>query len=280
MLTIVLAAVLTLPPQTSDAVIGVSAIHLESGKRLSVRNNERFPMGSVYKFPIALAVLRRVDIGVLSLDQEITIEPREFAPGWSPLRDHAHGKPIVLPVRELLMHMVSISDNTASDALMKLIGGPVSVTTRLAELYASNIRVDRSETQMAADLRKPGGVDTYAIDARDTATPDAMAELLVAFWNRHDGLSRASHDLLVELMTNSQTGPHRIKAGVPAGAIVAHKTGSMPGTTNDVGIITSPDGKQHIALVVFTKASKRDKTSEAEKDIAAITAKVCRELFE
>ena len=275
MFALILAAILALPPQTSDAVIGVSAIHLETGQRLSVRNMERFPMGSVYKFPIALAVLRRVDAGTLSLQQVVTIEPRDFSPGHSPLRDEAHGRAIVLTVRELLRHMVSMSDNTASDALLRLIGGPNAVNVRLAELGAGNIRVDRSEKQMAHDiLDTPGGIERYAIDARDTATPDAMAELLVAFWKKRDGLSKSSHDLLVHWMTDTPTGKRRIRAGVSADAVVVHKTGTMPGTVNDVAIVVSPDGKQHIAIAIFTKGSKRDVTSEAEDDIAAIARKV------
>ena len=175
------------------------------------------------------------------------------------------------------MHMVSISDNTASDALLALVGGPPSVSRRIAELGVGNIRVDRSEKQMTADLREHDGVKRYAIDARDTATPDAMLDLLVAFWNRRDGLTKDSHDLLMQLMTQSQTGKRRIKAGVP-GATVAHKTGSMPGTANDVALITSADGKHHVAIAVFTKASKRDATADAEDDIAAIAAKVWAEL--
>jgi beta-lactamase class A len=277
MFALILAAILALPPQKSDAAIGVSAIHLESGKRLSVRNTERFPMGSVYKFPIALAVLRRVDAGTLSLDQVVTIEPRDFAPGWSPLRDRANRRPIVLTLGELLRHMVSNSDNTASDALLALVGGPQVVTTRMAELGFSAIRVDRSEKQMAADLAPEGGPERYAIDARDTATPDAMAELLAAFWNKRDGLSAESHALLVRLMSESSTGAQRIKAAVPAGTTVAHKTGTMPGTTNDVALITLPNG-DHVALAIFTKASKRDVTEEAEADIRAITRKVLQEL--
>lgn len=277
MFELILAAILTLPPQKSDAVIGVSAIHLESGKRLSIRNTERFPMGSVYKFPIALAVLRRVDAGTLSLDQKVTIGPRDVSPGWSPLRDRASKRPITLTVGELLRHMVSISDNTASDVLLALAGGPRAVTTRMAELGFSAIRVDRSEREMAADLAKDGGPERYAIDARDTSTPDAMAELLAAFWNRRDGLSPKSHDLLVRLMTGSQTGARRIKGAVPAGSTVAHKTGTMPGTTNDVALITLPNGER-VALAIFTKASKRDVTAEAEDDIRAITRKVLQEL--
>ena len=277
MLTLVLAAILALPPQKSDAVIGVSAIHLESGKRLSTRNTERFPMGSVYKFPIGLAVLRRVDVGMLKLDQVVTIEPKDFSPGWSPLRDNAHGRPIVITVGELLRHMVSHSDNTASDTLLALTGGPQAVTTRMAELGVSAIRVDRSEREMAKDLKKDGGPERYAIDARDTSSPDAMAELLVAFWNRRDGLKPESHDLLVQLMSESTTGAQRIKRAVPAGAKVAHKTGTMPGTTNDVALITLPNG-EHVALAIFTKASKRDVTADAEADIRAITRKVLAEL--
>ena len=271
MFELILAAVLTLPPQKSDAILGVSALHLESGRRLSIRNAERFPMGSVYKFPIALAVLRRVDTGTLALNQTITIEPRDFSPGHSPLRDEAHGRPIVLTLRELLRHTVSMSDNTASDALLRLIGGSQAVNQRLAELGTGGIRVDRSEKQMAHDiLDTPGGFDRYAVDARDTSTPDGMVDLLVAFWRGRDGLSKSSHDLLVHWMTVTPTGKRRIVSAVPKGATLAHKTGTMPGTTNDVGIITTPDGKQHIAIAIFTKGSKRDVTSEAEDDIAAI----------
>lgn len=105
-----------------------------------------------------------------------------------------------------LRHMVSISDNTASDALLALAGGPHAVTTRMAKLGSRAIRVDRSERQIAADLAKECGVERYAIDARDTFTPDAIAELLVAFWNRRDGLSPESHDLLVHPEIHRNTG--------------------------------------------------------------------------
>jgi beta-lactamase class A len=271
MLTLVLAAILTLPPQQSDAVIGVAAIDLQTGKRLTVRPAERFPMGSVYKFPIALAVLRRVDSGTLQLDREVTIEPKDFAPGWSPLRDNAHGQSITLTVGELLRQMVSISDNTASDALLRLIGGPRSASQRMAELGFGGIRIDRSETEMARDLRAPGGPAQYARDVRDTATPEEMAELLVAFWNRRDGLSEKSHDLLMKWMIDSPTGVRRLRAAVPEGAVVAHKTGTMPGTVNDAGIVTLADGRS-FAIVVFTKASSSEEALR-EDDLAAAARK-------
>jgi len=276
--TLLLAATFQLPPQSSDAVIGVSAIHLESGRRLGVRGNERFPMGSVYKFPIVLAALRRGDAGTLKLDQKITIEPKDFSPGWSPLRDDAKGKPVKTTVGELLRYTVSISDNTACDHTLRLLGGPAAVSKRMAELGVPGIRIDRPEKTIAKHLQAPGGRAKYAADVRDTATPDDMAALLVAFWNRRDGLSKASHDLLMRWMIETPTGARRIKAVVPAGAVVAHKTGTMPGVVNDAAIVTSPDGRHHIVIVVFSKAGTSAEKVR-EDDVAAAGKKVYAEFL-
>jgi len=275
--TLLLAAAFQLPPQSADAVIGVSAVHLESGRRISVRGTERFPMGSVYKFPIVLTALRRADAGTLKLDQKITIEPKDFSPGWSPLRDGAKGKPVTLTVRELLRYTVSISDNTACDNTLRLLGGPAVVTKRMAELGVPGIRIDRPEKTIAGHLNEPDGRTKYAADPRDTASPDDLAALLVTFWNRRDGLSKASHDLLMQWMIDTPTGVRRIKSAVPAGSVVAHKTGTMPGTVNDASIVTSPDGKNHVVLVIFSKAGKSAE-KKREDDVAAVTRRVWREL--
>jgi beta-lactamase class A len=217
----------------------------------------------------AVDLVNRADSGTLRLDRVITIPPKDFSPGWSPLRDAAHGKPIVLTVEELLEHMVRVSDNTASDALLRLIGAP-SVTTRMAELGVGGIRIDRQERQIAADLRRPGGVERYAIDARDTATPDEMLALFVAIAQRRDGLSRASHEKLIRWMIETKTGANRIKAALPRDAVIAHKTGTMPGTMNDVAIVDD-----RLVIVIFTKSAK-SRDEDVEADIAAVARNVCR----
>lgn len=268
-LALVLAATLQMPKQHSDAVIGVAALHLEEGTRFEVRPRERFPMGSVYKFPIAIAVLHRVDRKTLSLDQRVTIDPKDFSPGWSPIRDRAYGHPVTLTIAELLREMVSVSDNTACDALLRLVGGGPAVTLRLRQIGVTGIRVDRLEREMAADLGKPGGVDAYARDVRDTSSPAEMLELLVRFWRGEDGLSHDSHAMLVEWMSDSMTGARRIKTALPPNARLAHKTGTMPGTVNDVAIVTMPDGR-HIAIAIFTKSRVETTEAAAEKDVAAI----------
>ena len=130
---------------------------------------------------------------------------------------------------------------------------------------------------MAADLHEPGGVAKYANDPRDTSTPAGMVELLRRFYEKRDGLSPATHDFAMKAMLETKTGPKRIVSVLPAGATFAHKTGTMPGTMNDVGVITSPDAKHHIAIAVFVKKSKSDKDEQAiaeaaKKVYAALTA--------
>ncbi|HEV8657797.1 MAG TPA: class A beta-lactamase [Thermoanaerobaculia bacterium] len=259
-----------------DGTVGISAINIETGKSISVHADERFPMASVFKFPTALEALHQVDRGRLNLDQKIVIEPKDFSPGWSPLRDAAKGKPLTITHRELLVAMLRDSDNTAADVFLGILGAK-NVTQRLRELGVTGIRIDRTEKMMGHDISEPGGIARYAVDPRDTATPNAIRTLLVKFANRQDGLTPASHDLVWHLMTETKTGMNRIKSILPPGASLAHKTGTMPGTVNDAGVITTPDGR-HIVIAVFTKGRTRSTDVQAEKVIAEIARAVYAEL--
>lgn len=235
-----------------DSTVGVAALHVESGRRAAVRAGERFPLGSVNKFPIAIAFMREIDTGRRSLSDEVTIHPSEFAPNHSPIRVRANGRPVTITLREAVETMMRDSDNTAAGLLLRLSGGSAGVARVLNQLGLSDI-------------------DT------DTGTPAAVLALLEKFHARQDGLTRESHELLMSLMADSATGERRIRAGAPAGAIVAHKTGTMPGTVNDVGIITSPDGRQHVLIAVFTKGGRTSTLTQRERAVSTITRAVYRE---
>jgi beta-lactamase class A len=222
-----------------DSTVGVAALHIESGKRVAIRADEQFPMGSVNKLPIALAFMREVDSGRFSLSSDVTIQPADFASGHSPLRDEAKGRALEVSLGRLLEEMLGESDNTAADVLRKL--------TR--------------------------------VEDQNTATPAETLTLLERFYRGQDGLSKTSHDRLMQIMTRSQSGGRRIKAGAPARASVAGRTGTMPGTVNDVGIITSPNGKDHVLIVVFTKGGKTSTMNQRERAVADITRTVYRDLI-
>jgi beta-lactamase class A len=231
---------------------GVAAILLETGEMAAFHGGDRFPMQSVYKFPIAMAALHEVDRGALRLDQNVVVTSKDMVPAGlhSPIRDE-HSQGVTVTVRELLRYTVSESDGTTSDVLLRLVGGPSSVMRFLRSLGIDGIMVRTTEMQMS---RGP------MVQYLNWAQPSSMAALLRAF-HLGKGLSSTSRALLEDLMIHSSPGAKRIPGLLPAGAVVAHKTGTsgtdsgLTRATNDVGIITLPDGR-HIAIAVFIADSK------------------------
>ncbi len=106
-------------------------------------------------------------------------------------------------------------------------------------------------------------------DPRDTATPDDMTKLLTRLW-RNELLSTDSATLLLGMMDRCETGKGRIKGMLPQTTDVAHKTGSVGGVANDIGIVTLPGNAGHIALSVFTKGSGRPEEA-SERAIAEVS---------
>ncbi|MGA0559305.1 class A beta-lactamase, subclass A2 [Larkinella sp. VNQ87] len=238
--------------ETARGRVGVMATVIETGQSVSLNPDGHFPMQSVYKFPIAMAVLHQVDQGKLRLDQKVKVEKSDFVgpKQHSPIRD-AHPEGVELTLAELLRLMVSESDGTACDVLLAQLGGPYPVTEYLRTLSVNGVMVRTTEKEMG---------ENEAVQYRNWASPESMVRLLTVF---HEGkkLSEASTVLLRRWLTETPTGPHRLKGLLPAGTVVAHKTGSsrtfdgFTRATNDVGIITLPTG-QHAAIAVFVADSK------------------------
>lgn len=228
--------------------VGVKATVLETGESVTLNGERQFPMQSVYKFPIAMAVLARVDQGKLKLDQKIRVEASDVLQGSRILDLKSQGMEFSLA--QLLKYMVSESDNTASDVLLKQVGEPRIVTEYLRGIGVNDIVVANTEKELAQDT---------ALQYRNYATPDAAVVLWRAFVEGK-GLSKSSQALLLQLMTETTTGPKRIKGLLPEGTVVAHKTGTsstvngVTAATNDVGLVTLPNGR-HMAIAVFVSDS-------------------------
>lgn len=264
----------------SRGTIGVSLIHVESGATLSVHGDERFPMASVYKLPIAIELLSQVAAGTQALDRPVTLAPSDIRACCTLSRRHPRGG-VTITAGELLELMIVESDNTASDAVLKLVGGPGVVERRMRRLGFDAINVNRfegdinfemdgvanppPEAEWTLDLqyRLISEVTPEALreararyttsDPRDTSTPDDMARLLGRL-QLGNLLPPPQTALLLDLMARAKTGPRRLKALLPSDAIVAHKTGTTNVVINDVGIITLPPDSAiggHLALAVF-----------------------------
>jgi beta-lactamase class A len=250
--------------QAAQGRVGMTATVLESGELVSLNGNQRFPMQSVYKLPIAMVVLKQVDQGNLKLDQKIRIEASDIVQGSQVLDENSQGKEFTLS--ELLQYMVSKSDNTACDVLLRLIGEPQRVAEYLSSLGINDIVVANTEKELAQDP---------AVQYRNSATLDAAVVLLRILYEGR-GLSKSNQALLLQWMTETQTGLKRIKGLLPEGTVVAHKTGTsstvngVTAATNDVGLVTLPSGK-HLAIAVFVSDSQATDVIREE-----VIAKVAR----
>lgn len=251
--------------------VGVTAVVLETGRSVSLNPGGHFPMQSVYKLPIGMAVMKQVDAGKLKLDQKVRVTKEDFVSRGqhSPIRDQ-NPNGAELSVSELLRFAISESDGTASDVLMKLAGGPAAVQAFLTELKISDLIVLDTEAKLGKD---------WQTQYRNWATPEAAVALLRALFERQ-GLSESGQALLLKFMTESTPGAKRLKGLLPAGTVVAHKTGTsgtrdgVTAATNDIGIITLPSGK-HLAIAVFVSDSPAD---EATRE--GVIAKVARAVWD
>jgi beta-lactamase class A len=261
--------------------VGICALHLESGKQVSMNLQERFPMASTVKVAIAVQLFTLIEQGKLSLMTMVDLKPSDLHPGSGTL-DVLFNKPgVQLSVQNLLELMMVISDNSATDILLRLVGGTEAVQNRLKALNIQGMSVDRTIIQLLADLdgitlppsdqwklgfyarldstttpeMKRAALTKLIADPRDTSTPEAMVALLTQIY-RGTALKPESRALLLGVMERCRGGAARLKGYLPPNTVVAHKTGSLDGSaTDDVGIITLPDGAGHIAIAVFVGAS-------------------------
>lgn len=284
--------------------VGVAAIHLETGREVVVNRGEPFPMASTFKVPIAVQLLTRVDSGTLRLDSMVALRPSDLHPGSGTLTQLFDDPGVSLSVRNLLELMLLISDNSATDIMLRTAGGSGPVNARLRALAVNGISVDRSTLQLIADAigvanlppeseltpekfrelsrgittdAQKSAAEAFYRDKRDTSTPEGMARLLESIW-RGRALSRANTELLLDIMRRCETGPNRIKGLLAPDVVVRHKTGTLGiGVANDVGIVDLPNGAGHLVLAIFVKESSRP--SDAQERAIAQIARAAYDYF-
>jgi beta-lactamase class A len=278
--------------------LGVAVLDLDSGVRATIRGELPAPMASVFKLPVAIAALRRAQEQALPLSTLVHVGWDERSPGWSPLAARIPRSGLDLSLDALVETMVADSDNTAADVLLRWLGGPDEVTGTLRRLGARGIRVDRSERTLAYALggaeapQKPEPLDAlmarlgrvsqarhlealkrFSSDPRDQASPVALVDLLAAL--DAGRLLDASHTArLLEMMRATRTGPGRLRAGLPADVVLAHKTGLWPNldgfsvAVNDVGIGTRSGRRIAIAVLVTDADAPIERCEDVIAEVA------------
>ena len=247
------------------------------GPRLAVNANLPFPMASTFKVAVAGAVFARIDDGEVTLDQMVAIDPERYVES-EVIADSFIHPGVSLSVHNLLELMLTRSDNTATDILVGLVGGPEAITAWVRSQGVEGLRVDRDTAGIVRDFfelppgilrevvvevsaRDPGFWARASMpnpefddDPRDTSTPVAMGVLLHRIFSGK-ALQPDSTRELDAMMRRNRTGDARIRARLPEGTTVADKTGTIGGSVNDVGVITLPDGAGKIVLAIFIRES-------------------------
>jgi beta-lactamase class A len=270
--------------RTSHGTMGIAAQDIERNESAAFNASEPLPMQSVFKLPVAIAILSDADHGRIDLAKRVVVTVADLAPGASPMAStvateghHAY------TIRELLDLMAGQSDNTAADALIGVAGGARHVQRFLSDHGLAGIDVSLTETEMAAEYygvpfpngaadplrefeaavgrqspaQRSAAARTFSADPRNTATAAGLVQLLVKL-QTGTLLSPPSSAMILGILTRSTVLPGRLKGLLPPTAQVAHKSGTSATTdgvtaaTNDIGVITMPD-HSHVAIAVLLK---------------------------
>ncbi|MDO9608054.1 MAG: class A beta-lactamase [Brevundimonas sp.] len=223
--------------------LGFAALDVGSSRRVLWRSQERFPFCSTFKPFLAAATFQRVERDEESLDRAVRITQADMIP-HAPVTEKAVGR--TLTIRELMQATVEVSDNPAANILIREMGGIAVWRSWWPTFGDTTTVISRLEPDLNTALPN---------DPRDTCLPEqTLANIReMAFSDR----LTPEHDALLQgWLIASPTGPNRIKACVPEGWSVAHKTGSgANGTTNDIAMLTPLTGSPVIVAAYFTGAA-------------------------
>jgi len=220
----------------AGGLVGVAVRDVRRGRALDLRADEVFPSASVIKVPILVELMARVEAGDLRLDDRVTLRDAEKVDGSGVLSMLHEG--LELTLEDLAHLMITVSDNTASNLLIDLLGCD-RISARLAGLGLTKTQLQRKFYDFDA---REKGFDNWA-------TAGELADLLVAI-ERRAVVSAAACETMLAIMRKQQFDG-RIPKLLPPDTPVANKTGSISTASHDIGIVYAPAGP--IALAVLTR---------------------------
>ncbi len=239
--------------------IGIYAIDTGNNQKIEYRASERFPIQSTFKVIAVAAILNKSASDTHLLQQKINYKKEDLV-FWSPIAEK--NSRTGMTISELCAAAIMYSDNTATNLIMKKLGGSTTVTAFARSMGDNTFRLDHWEPELNSDPN----------NLHDTSTPKAMGDSLK---NLILGTVLASsyREQLVTWMKGNTTGDTKIRAGVPKGWIVADKTGSGDsyGVSNDIAIIWPPNCAP-IVLVIYTVQNKKEAIHH--DDIVAVAARI------
>jgi beta-lactamase class A len=263
--------------------IGIAVQDVESGWTTSYDGSTLFPQQSVSKFWVALTALDKADRGELSLSRPVTLTKADLTLFHQPVAQQIGAKGYTTTLEALMTRALQQSDNTCNDAVLWRAGGPEAVRQFLRDKGISGIRFGPGERLLQSEIAgmswkqsyahggsfytarnavplatRRAAFERYIASPMDGATPIGIVDALARL-KRGELLSPSSTQKLLSIMSNTRTGPQRLKGGLAAGWRLAHKTGTgqvlggVQAGYNDIGIVTGPDGRSYAVAVMIRR---------------------------
>lgn len=235
-----------------NGVMGVAATFLPTDKSVFVNADEVFPTASVIKLAIVSELFAQAEAGKIDPRTLVTVQPDDAAAGSGILGTLT--LPLSLPLADLAMLTISVSDNSASNLCLRAVGGKGVVNARMKEWGMAQTVIHRPIKFNLTESDPPHTA---------TGTPADMLKLLVLF-HRGQMHNQMASDAVLRLMEQCgdadllprylDVNPHAQALSLaPPGFVVKHKTGAVSGVRNDAALITR--GDQTLAVCVFSKGS-------------------------
>lgn len=255
-----------------DLKLGFALYDFSTGKSISINGNDKYPMQSVFKFPIGVALLDCVSRGEFSLSDSVTLTKADLLPDlWSPIRER-WPEGVRLPLVSVMTYMVAHSDNSATDFLIHKIGGVARIQDIVNRLGAKKINIRNTEAEIQG---------SWSVQFDNWTTPNAMVDFL-RLMNDGKLLDKANTAVLWEIMASASSGS--VNRLVPKTVTFARKTGysgansqGIIAAQNDVGIIEFEDGRR-VAYAIFLTDSTLG--TDAGYDILAQIGKAIWKAYE
>jgi beta-lactamase class A len=263
--------------EASQGTLGVAAIDLATGDVTAFNADERFPMASTFKVPVAVYALRVAQEGRLSLTEPIPVRREDMIePGI--LFEHFRHPGVAISLLNAMELSVTTSDNSATDVILQRVGGPAAVQGWLNSRGYREMNIGSrtvKETFTPGVAPQPVNGETARLDR--TVTPREMARFLA---DLHRGQLIASEGTTTILEMMGRTVGDRLALYLPPGTSVRHKTGTLLGgegvSVNDVGYVTRPNG----AVVVMAVFIKNSPESVAHSTRDRVIGHVARAIYD
>lgn len=264
-----------------DGQVGIAVKSIDDSWSVGWKADELYPQQSVSKLWVSITALDAVDNGRVGLTDQVVLTRADLTLFHQPIAAQILAGSYTTTIDDLMVKAITTSDNTANDKLMRSVGGPKAVRKMIAAKHLGAIRFYNGERALQSKIAgliwspaystgnafseardalpltvRKAAFDRYVADPYDGASPSAIVNALAKL-KRGELLSPASTQRLLNIMSNTHTGPNRLKGGLEPGWTLNHKTGTgqvlgdQQAGYNDIGILTAPDGRSYAVAVMI-----------------------------